>query len=147
MKRLLYFTICIGFGAFTSCGGSADGTESDNDTTSVDTTLIDSSLIDTSANAFLDTAGYVDEEAEIESAIEEKYGEQWDFCDCVVKNDSVNKAIDNAETDDEFDRILARMDVIDSHCKEMLTTPNTTPDERKKHERKVKKCLKNAGIK
>ena len=145
MKRLLYFTICVAFGAFTSCGGSSDGEGTDTDTTTVDTSLVDTTLLDT--NAFLDTAGYVDEEAEIESAIEEKYGVQWDFCDCVVKNDSVNKAIDFAETDEEFDKILARMEEIDSHCKEMLTTPNTTPDERKKHERKVNKCLKDAGVK
>ena len=61
----------------------------------------------------------------------------------MVKNDSVNTAIETAG-DDEFDAILARMEVIDQHCKAMLAAPNTTPDEREAHERKVRKCLRNA---
>ena len=43
--------------------------------------------------------------------------------------------------------IFARWDIIDQHCKELTTAPNTTPDERSKYARKVKRCLKNAGIK
>lgn len=145
MKNLIYMGLVVALFSQVSCGGNANENEVvDNDTTTVDTTLVDSSLMDTIQSEFVDSAGYVDQEAEIADEIEKKFGEQWDFCDCVVKNDSVNKAIDLAESDEEFDKILARMDEIDSHCKEMLTTPNTTPEERKKHERKVKKCLKNA---
>jgi hypothetical protein len=31
----------------------------------------------------------------------------------------------------------------ENKCKEFLTTPNTTPEEREAHELKVKRCLKN----
>ncbi|MEX1003441.1 MAG: hypothetical protein WDZ35_15085 [Crocinitomicaceae bacterium] len=142
MKAFFYITFSLACIALTACKGSAEDADvSDTDTLQVDTTAIDSSLVDTTA--FTDDSGYVDEALETENIIEATYGKQWDFCDCVVKNDSVNKAIETAG-DDEFDAILERMDEIDKHCKKMLTTPNTTPEERAKHDRKVRKCLKNA---
>ena len=80
--------------------------------------------------------------------IEKKYGEQWDFCTCVIKNDSINKAFSQPVSDAEFDKLSARFDVIDEKCKAFLVqNPNVTPEERAEHERKVKKCLKEAGIK
>lgn len=92
--------------------------------------------------------GYVEETKELASVIEKKYGVQWDFCDCIVKSDSINKIMSDLEgvSDDEIDFVFARWEVIDKHCKELITAPNTTPDERKRYSRKVKKCLKNAGI-
>lgn len=92
--------------------------------------------------------GYVEETKELASVIEKKYGVQWDFCDCIVKSDSINKVMSDLEgvSDDEIDLVFARWEVIDKHCKELITAPNTTPDERKRYSRKVKKCLKNAGI-
>lgn len=141
MKKLLYLSLASVFTVFVSCSGEADTTETDDvDTSSVDT--IDTNLID--STLFMDDSGYVDETAETENIIEAKYGEQWDFCDCVVKNDSINKVLEEAGDDADYDAILARMDEIDMHCKTMLTTPNTTPEEREKHNRKVRKCLKNA---
>lgn len=80
--------------------------------------------------------------------IEKQFGEQWGFCDCVIKNDSINKAFSKEVSDKEFDRLSARFDEIDQKCKAFLAqNPNTTPEERAKHEKKVKKCLKEAGIK
>jgi hypothetical protein len=80
--------------------------------------------------------------------IEKQYGEQWDFCTCVVKNDSINKAFSKPVSDREFDRLSARFDVIEEKCKAFLVhDPNITPEERSEHERKVRKCLKEAGIK
>src|SRR5690606_2283091 len=125
-------------GLFVACQGSAEGDGETTDTLQVvnpDTTLVDSTL-------FTDDSGYVNEIIETENIIEATYGEQWDFCDCVVKNDSVNKA--SMEEDANIDAIFDRMEVIDQHCKGMLATPNTTPEERAAHERKVSKCLKNA---
>ena len=96
---------------------------------------------------FIDTGGYVNDSVALGTEIEKKYGVQWDFCDCVVKNDSVNKVLETAGDDADYDAILARMDVIDQHCKGMLATPNTTPEQRDRHARKVRKCLKEAGVK
>lgn len=138
MRYLIIIGIAGFAGVFVGCQGSADGEGGKVDTAAVDTT--DTSGVD--STLFMDDSGYVDEDLETENIIEAKYGEQWDFCDCVVKNDSVNKA--SMEEDADIDAIFERMEVIDQHCKGMLATPNTTPEERTKHERKVNKCLRDA---
>ncbi len=81
--------------------------------------------------------------------IEQEYGAQWDFCTCVIKRDSVNKAImDENLSDEEFDKVILRSDEIDDKCHAFqIQNPNTTPDERAKHEKMVRKCLREAGIK
>ncbi len=78
-----------------------------------------------------------------EDVIEKKYGIQWDFCDCIVKNDSIQKAIESANdiSDVEFDILMNRFEAIDKHCKSIITNPSRTPEERKTHEQRVKKCL------
>lgn len=80
--------------------------------------------------------------------IEKKYGEQWDFCTCAVKQDSINRAFQNPSlSDEEFDRLLMRSDFIDEKCQAfMVQNPNVTPEERADHDRKVKECLKEAGV-
>ncbi len=83
------------------------------------------------------------EKKEVHEKIVAKYGEQWDFCNCVVKNDSINTALEKTLTDKQTDKLMARWEYVDSKCKEFLTTPNTTPEQRAKHEWKVKQCLKN----
>ncbi len=146
MQRLIYPLLCTIIVSISSCNGEGpQGNDSDIDTTTIDTSLgIDTTQINPIDTVMVDSAGYIDEDNALTTIIEKKYGEQWDFCDCVVRNDSVNTAI--METDDEaqIDLIITRMDTIEKHCKEMLTTPNTTPDERARHERKVNKCLKAA---
>lgn len=81
--------------------------------------------------------------------IEEKYGEQWDFCNCVVKGDSINKAFSKPNLPDaEFDRLSDRFDEIDEKCQAFrVQDANRTPEQRDKHEKKVRKCLRDAGIK
>jgi len=149
MKKFIFFNVFILSLLLISCN-SGDGDNNDNidsliipiDTliTEIDTT---SSLPDS-----LKGKGYVESTEEIEKEIEKKFGKQWDFCDCIVKQDSVNKAAaKDGLTDAQYDALFDRMDVIDKHCMALTATPNTTPEERQKHERKVKKCLKNAGIK
>ena len=80
--------------------------------------------------------------------IEEKYGEQWDFCDCVVKGDSLNKAFSKPNLPDkEFDRLSARFDEIDQKCQAFrIQDASRTPEQREKHERKVHKCMRDAGL-
>ena len=78
--------------------------------------------------------------------IEQQHGIQWDFCTCVVKNDSINKVFQQANLPDgQFDRLSNRFDVIDEKCKAFLRqNPNQTPDDRAKHEKKVRDCLSSA---
>lgn len=146
MRFAIYLALSAMIITVSSCKGDGDSNNNDSvDSTAIDTSLgVDTLETITPDSAVIDSAGYIDEENAISNKIEEEYGEQWDFCNCVVKNDSVNNAILETDDDAQIDIILARMDVIDQHCKEMLTTPNTTPEERAKHERKVKKCLDNA---
>lgn len=81
--------------------------------------------------------------------IEKEHGVQWDFCDCVVKGDSINKAfMKDKISDNDFTRLEKRLNEIDQHCQAFrIQDPNTTPEERAEHENKVRKCLKEAGIK
>ena len=75
------------------------------------------------------------------------YGEQWDFCSCVIANDSINNAFEKNLSDKQADKLMVRWEHVENKCKEFLTTPNTTPEQRLEHEIKVKKCLKNANKK
>lgn len=76
--------------------------------------------------------------------IEKIYGEQWDFCKCVVANDSIDKAV---KSGDVSDKLMERFDEVDRKCKSFLVMDNTrTPEERAKHDKKIRKCLRAAGI-
>lgn len=83
--------------------------------------------------------------AEVQEAhvqVVKKYGIQWDFCKCVNKNDSINKALmrDNL-SDEETDKILQRMDEVSEKCKDLLIQPNSTPEERYEYKKRVQDCL------
>lgn len=129
------------FLSLNSCCGCYDDSAENIDST----VLVFTNPIDTAKN--IDTVAYLDEERDLHLDIEKQYGVQWDFCDCVVKNDSIEKAILATDDDAQIDQILVRMDEVDLHCKAMLAQPNTTPEQRDRHARKVRKCLKEAGVK
>ncbi len=79
--------------------------------------------------------------------IVQKYGEQWDFCNCVVKMDSITDAMENKKmTPAQEEKTFERWDFIETKCKEFLTFDQTNPDERAAHQRKVNKCLKKNGL-
>jgi hypothetical protein len=151
MKTIRLFLFSILVLSIYSCKTGTDSPIGDPivDSTFVDTTLIE---IDTTLLAIDDTtnmAEYLDDSEEAESIIEEKYGQQWDFCDCTVKNDSINKAIENSDdlSDEQFNILYERLGEVEKHCKEVTTMPSNTPEERSKQERKVRNCLRAAGIK
>lgn len=79
--------------------------------------------------------------------IELEFGEQWSFCDCVIKGDSINSAFMNTMlSDSEFDRLAIRLDEIDEKCQAFrIQSPSLTPEDREKHKKKVSQCLKNYG--
>ena len=124
-------------------GSSSETTEENPDTDSMSNQILDSNNYMDTVSDYRDDQGYVNEEVELSNEIEKKYGVQWDFCTCVVTNDSLEKALEKSETDEETDAIIARWDQVDSHCKEILTTPNNSPEDRAAHDAKVKKCLRN----
>jgi len=151
MKKLLFFiTLLSLFSCASDPEVDSDGVDSDND--SVENTDGSDTLNDPAVSDYdmslVDDKNSEDFKRSLVD-IEKKYGEQWDFCTCVVKNDSINKAFSSpVSSDKEFDRLSDRFDVIEAKCKAFLVqNPNVTPEERAKHERKVKNCLKEAGIK
>ena len=82
---------------------------------------------------------------ENKKVIEKKFGEQWDFCTCVVLNDSIDKAVKAGNMDD---KLMERFDVVDQKCKSFLVMDNSrTPEERMLHDKKIQKCLREAGMK
>lgn len=78
--------------------------------------------------------------------IEKKHGVQWDFCTCVVANDSLDKAVKNPTVSEaDMDQIFERLEVVAEKCKAFqIQNPNQTPEERARHEKKVRDCLKAA---
>ena len=82
---------------------------------------------------------------ENKKVIEKKFGEQWDFCACVVLNDSIDKAVKEGSMDD---KLMERFDVVDQKCKSFLVMDNSrTPEERMLHDKKIQRCLREAGVK
>lgn len=94
------------------------------------------------------TVGMTKEQKVNHVKIVQKYGEQWDFCKCVVANDSINDVAERGGISDaQYEKLMARFEYVDLKCKELTTFENQTPDERVKHEKKVMKCLKEHGLK
>jgi hypothetical protein len=143
MRILVVVSIASVFFAISSCCFCGNQDEEVAHDTAHHDTLNHEVLLDSN---YVDTGGYVNDTLAMNNEIEAKYGVQWDFCDCVVKNDSIEKALMETEDDAQIDLILVRMDEVDQHCKAMLAQPNTTPEQRDKHARKVRKCLKEAGV-
>lgn len=107
-------------------------------------TLVKKDTVETLESALMEdkSQSVTKEQQENKAKIEKKYGEQWDFCACVKANDSINKAFIKNPTDKQVEKLMERSEYVDLKCKEFLTQPNTTPEERAIHEKKVKKCLR-----
>jgi hypothetical protein len=98
--------------------------------------IVDGKLETTGDTIIVDDAEFVENKRKIEK----KFGQQWDFCRCVLANDSLDLLIkNNADLDEKF---MKKFDEVDQKCKAFLVmSPNKTPEERTIHEKKIKKCL------
>lgn len=143
MKNIGKFTLiyaCLTMLMF-SCGEDAadDNKEKNSTEETADSTKVDSlsmqEEVDTS-----NQAEYVSEEDEMEALNEEH--QQLSFCDCVKKQEALDKSLEEEEDDDKLMELLDEMErLVNEECKILTTSPNTTPDERAAHKRKVRKCL------
>jgi hypothetical protein len=81
--------------------------------------------------------------AENKKKIENIYGEQWDFCYCIVLGDSLNKVVvSGEEMDSKFE---VKFELWDKKCQAFrVMSSDQTPEERAAHEKKTKNCLRNA---
>lgn len=147
-NSLLLLTIVFLF----SCSSSDknDKTNKVSDAKNVEDTGLVKPLIDSISDYDMSTVDKKNSKEFKENLmkIEREYGNQWSFCDCVIKGDSINKAFAKPDISDvEFDRLSKRFDEIDEKCRAFrIQNPNITPEERNSHEKKVKNCLKNEGI-
>lgn len=148
MRFLTIIALFSVFGLTASCGGEekceACELEQNKDTITKPEEDMNAAIRDTA----VEKKAVVQEMKENHQKIVQKFGEQWDFCTCVIKNDSINDAFEKGGmTAKQEDKLMNRWAFVDSKCKELLTTPNTTPEERAKHDKKVLKCLKEHGLK
>lgn len=128
-------------GCKSSSNESVDGEIDSTNVQGPDSTSYDLTADTLENDTLVDEVVYEDPEVqEAHEEIVKKYGIQWDFCTCVQKSDSVNTALGEA-SEENLDKVWERSDYIDSKCKGILIQPNATPEDRYKHEKKVKKCL------
>jgi len=144
MKKLLFV---FAIGLFTaSCGGSGECKDCDKKKEPVKDTIVDS--VDDAIKRDTATTGRTKEQQINHEKIVKKYGEQWDFCKCIVALDSIDDAAENSNLSDaQVTKLMDRWTDVDNKCKEITTFDNQTPDERTKHEKRVARCLKEAGVK
>ena len=149
MKKLLY-VLC--FFVLHSCGDEPTQELEDLVDVEVDSLDTDEPLENDTVEIVSDYAmDNVDPEEREEfkenlAQIEKKHGVQWDFCTCVIANDSLDRAVKDPNTNDaDMDKILERFDVVAEKCQAFqIQNPNQTPEERARHEKKVRDCLKAA---
>jgi hypothetical protein len=65
----------------------------------------------------IETINKKEEKKENHQKIVAKYGEQWDFCKCVVANDSINTAFEGNLTDKQSDKLMIRWEHVENKCK------------------------------
>jgi len=156
-KSFSFLVLAFSFGMLvTSCGEKTpkkqDGRgEKVKQLTREDTLSAKKDSLNINSEYELETVDPKHQEEFIENLakIEKEFGEQWGFCECIVRNDSVQKAFQSPNISDaEFDALDARSTVIANRCKAFLVqSMNQTPEERYEHKKKVNACLKEAGLK
>jgi hypothetical protein len=147
MKKRVYFQFLFLSLFVISCGSNEECTDCELENSADTITKVDN-LETALKDTVTEKKSISVENKENHAKIVMKYGEQWDFCTCVVANDSINDAFEKGGmTPKQEEKLMARWEYVDNKCKEMLTTPNTTPEERAKHDKKVMKCLKQNGLK
>ncbi len=147
MKKRVYFQLLLLSLLVVSCGSNEACKDCETEK-ATDTIAKADNLEAALKDTITEKKSVAIENKENHEKIVKKYGEQWDFCTCVVANDSINDAFEKGNmTPKQEEKLMARWEYVDNKCKELLTTPNTTPEERAKHDKKVMKCLKQNGLK
>lgn len=143
MRTFVNTTVFLTFFIISSCNSTTAVQEDKPDDTSLST---ESDGMESAFSSDTTPKKHeVREQKENLAKIEKKYGEQWGFCECVVANDSIDRAvkkITDFETP-EAEKLLNRFDYVSKKCQAFLgMDASRTPEERQKHEKKVKRCLR-----
>ena len=67
---------------------------------------------------------------------------EWNFCDCISKKDSINSLLANA-SDIDLDDVLSFSEIVDKKCKGFFEYDVSNVNQRKKHKKKVADCINN----
>jgi len=137
---------------FFSCGEELKKTKADRKIEEVDSIdIVDTTAVDTIEIKSDYSMDNVDPKERKEfkenlAQIEKKHGIQWDFCTCIVANDSLDKAFKVPNLPDaKLDELIDRLTFVEEKCQAFLVqNRNQTPEERARHEKKVRDCLKAA---
>ncbi|MCO5261013.1 MAG: hypothetical protein M9916_12810 [Crocinitomicaceae bacterium] len=145
MKRITYIALFFSVISMVACKSAPQNNEETEEDAieTIENEAIDPMLLADSTKK----AHEIKEHQENLKAIEKKYGEQWGFCECVVANDSIDKAVKNLKDFEtpEAEKLLERFEYVSNKCQAFLgMDASATPEQRAKHEKKVKKCLKDA---
>lgn len=147
MKKLNAFLILLSVSLLISC--TSKDKSSDESVNETDSTKVEKIVEEPTPEQAVVELSKKDKSVNVDfkenkKKIEKVYGEQWDFCHCVVVNDSIDKAVKAGNFDD---KLMKRFDEVDLKCKAFLVMDNSrTPEERMLHEKKIKKCLREAGV-
>lgn len=149
MHKLLYL---LGFSFLIACSGGDSNEAGDKDNFDKDSLsskdVYEGDTLTIKSDYKLDNVDAKErkEFRENLAQIEKKHGVQWDFCTCVVANDSINKALQIPNLSDaKLDKLLDRLTTVEEKCQAFLVqNPNVTPEERARHEKKVRDCLRAA---
>jgi hypothetical protein len=148
--RLLLFSICVSI-LLVACSSNEEGKAPVVEVESYGDATVDSLVGEIESDYDMSD---IDPDQRQEFAenlikIEKEDGIQWDFCKCVVKNDSLDKAFkQDGLSDLRVDDLMKRLDFIEIKCQAyLIQNTQITPDQRADHEKKVQDCLKEAGLK
>ena len=105
--------------------------------------------VNSSQNERLETADYqqkdiVDTEKKsletVDSLLNSQKNNEWNFCDCIYKKDSINLLLSNASEID-LDDVLSFSEIVDKKCKGFFEYDVSNVNQRKKHKKKVADCI------
>jgi hypothetical protein len=140
MRSFLLIGLVFGSSLLISCE-SDESIRFQNDTLKLETNLVE--YLKRSDSVSLTQVEEKETKESIRSIVK-KYGEQWDFCDCVQKGDSINKALRGKKmSDNELARLMLRFEEVDKKCQAFrIMDPTRTPEDRALHEKKIRECLR-----
>jgi len=152
MKKLAAFLSLFTFVLFlTSCGGDEPTDEQLEETT--EEVVVDDPNAEITAADTSSTGVYQEEVSEepqsLQEAMQSSNNEPeveeggMSFCDCVKKNKELEDIMMADETSDaDFDKAMTEIEAMKTgECKILFAAKQNTIDEKKAHERKVRRCL------
>ncbi len=148
LTLLSIFTFTL-FLFITSCGGDGPTDEMIEAEEFVDDVNAEETAADTSATGVYQEEVDENEETSLQNALageKEPVVEEggMSFCDCVKKNKELSDLMLETEDDAVFDKAMADLEAMKTdECKILFAGKQNTIDEKKAHERKVKRCLSN----